>query len=98
MQFLFFVVTLINNFKNRYMKLKAAFFVITAILSCKSVCASDVLKINLQQADSLFQANNYYLLASSMNVEAQKAMVIQAKLLETTQVVLHIQNILSHST
>ncbi|PKP47434.1 MAG: TolC family protein [Bacteroidetes bacterium HGW-Bacteroidetes-12] len=42
--------------------------------------AQDTLKINLQQADSIFITNNFYLLASSMNIEAQKAQIIQAKL------------------
>jgi len=50
------------------------------LLSGGTIKASNVLKINLQQADSLFQANNFNLLASAMNVEAQQAMVIQAKL------------------
>ncbi len=40
----------------------------------------DTLRINLQQADSIFISNNFYLLASSMNIEAQKAQIIQAKL------------------
>ena len=53
-----------------------------SIISGGTIRASDVLKINLQQADSLFQANNYNLLASSMNIEAQKAMVLQAKLFQ----------------
>jgi cobalt-zinc-cadmium efflux system outer membrane protein len=40
----------------------------------------DTLKINLKQADSIFLSNNFYLLASAMNIEAQKAQIIQAKL------------------
>ncbi|MFT3946909.1 MAG: TolC family protein [Agriterribacter sp.] len=40
----------------------------------------DTLNINLQQADSIYLINNFYLLAASMNVEASKAQVIQAKL------------------
>ena len=42
--------------------------------------ASDTLRVSLQQADSLFLAKNYYLLAASMNIEAQKAQIIQAGL------------------
>ncbi len=42
--------------------------------------AQDVLKVNLQQADSIFFSDNFYLLASSMNIEAKKAQIIQAKL------------------
>lgn len=41
--------------------------------------AQTTLKINLKQADSIFVASNFYLLASSMNIEAQKAQIIQAK-------------------
>lgn len=41
--------------------------------------AQDSLKIDLQTADSLFLAGSFQLLASSMNVEAQNAQVIQAK-------------------
>jgi len=42
--------------------------------------AQDTLKVDLQQADSIFITNNFYLLASAMNIEAQKALVLQAKL------------------
>jgi cobalt-zinc-cadmium efflux system outer membrane protein len=45
-----------------------------------SVFGQDTLKINLAQADSIFISNNFYLLASAMNIEAQKAQIIQAKL------------------
>ncbi len=62
------------------MRLKTICFAVATLLSVGTIKASDVLRINLQQADSIFQANNYNLLASSMNIEAQKAMVLQAKL------------------
>ncbi|MCZ2356751.1 MAG: TolC family protein [Bacteroidia bacterium] len=42
--------------------------------------AQDTLRVNLQQADSIFISNSFYLLASSMNIEAQKAQILQAKL------------------
>ena len=42
--------------------------------------AGETLKVNLRQADSLFLARNFNLLASSMNIESQKALVIQARL------------------
>jgi cobalt-zinc-cadmium efflux system outer membrane protein len=45
-----------------------------------SAIGQDTLKINLKQADDIFISNNFYLLASSMNIEAQKAQIIQAKL------------------
>ncbi len=40
----------------------------------------DTLRVSLRQADSMFVTNNYYLLASAMNVEAEKARIIQARL------------------
>ena len=59
-------------------KCRKFFFIL--FLFTYSAKAQDTLKINLQQADSIFIANNFYLLASSMNIEAQKAQIIQAKL------------------
>lgn len=58
---------------------RSKFFFILVFLNY-SVSAQNVLKVNLQQADSIFIANNFYLLASSMNIEAQRAQIIQAKL------------------
>ncbi|MBL0310500.1 MAG: TolC family protein [Bacteroidetes bacterium] len=52
---------------------------ITLIVST-SIKAQDTLKINIYQADSIFLKNSFYLLAASMNIEAQKAQMIQAKL------------------
>lgn len=49
------------------------------LFSC-SVKAQDTLRITLRQADSIFLAKNFSLLASSMNIEAEKAQIIQAKL------------------
>ncbi len=50
------------------------------ILNIAFFCSGhDTLKLNLDQADSLFLKKNFFLLASSMHVEAQKALVIQAK-------------------
>eukprot|EP01012_Entosiphon_sulcatum_P040588 TRINITY_DN54263_c0_g1_i1.p1 TRINITY_DN54263_c0_g1~~TRINITY_DN54263_c0_g1_i1.p1 ORF type:complete len:423 (+),score=92.50 TRINITY_DN54263_c0_g1_i1:3-1271(+) len=42
--------------------------------------AADTLRVNIKQADSLFLKNNFSLLASAMNISAQKAQIIQAKL------------------
>lgn len=50
------------------------------LLTISTAKAQDTLKVNLQQADSLFIVNNFYLLASEMNIEAQKAQILQAKL------------------
>jgi outer membrane protein, heavy metal efflux system len=44
------------------------------------VCAQDTVKLNLHQADSLFQLRSLYLLAAELNVDAQKAQIIQARL------------------
>jgi outer membrane protein, heavy metal efflux system len=49
------------------------------ILGSSQLVAQDTLHISIRKADSLFQAKNYYLLAASMNIEAQKAQIIQAK-------------------
>ena len=45
-----------------------------------SLYAADTLKITIPSADSMFLKNNFELLAASMNIEAEKARVIQAKL------------------
>lgn len=54
------------------------FILLVILLTSLSLKGQDTLKINIQNADSLFLNNNFYLLASSMNIEAQKAQVIQA--------------------
>lgn len=59
---------------------RKSFLLVTVLFSFLGARASDTLRINVIQADSLFLAKNFYLLASSMNIEAQKAKVIQAKL------------------
>lgn len=48
--------------------------------SLQNLRAADTLRVNIKQADSLFLKNNYSLLASAMNIDAQKAQIIQAKL------------------
>jgi len=60
---------------------RSGFFILLVLtfLSFRSF-GSDTLTLTLHQADSIFLANNYYLLAASMNVEAQKAKILQAKL------------------
>lgn len=42
--------------------------------------SQDTLRLSIQRADSIFLAKNYYLLAANMNVEAQRAQIIQAKI------------------
>lgn len=41
--------------------------------------AQDTLHLSLRKADSIFLAKNYYLLAASMNIEAERAQILQAK-------------------
>lgn len=48
--------------------------------SLQNLRAADTLRVNIKQADSLFLKNNFSLLASAMNIDAQKAQIIQAKL------------------
>lgn len=55
------------------------FILLVILFTSFSVKGQDTLKINIQDADSLFLNNNFFLLASSMNIEAQKAQIIQAK-------------------
>src|SRR5690242_16003196 len=57
-------------------------YMLLGIAVCSSATAApvDTLQVTLRQADSLFVTNNYYLLASSMNIEASRAQVLQAKL------------------
>lgn len=49
-------------------------------LSLLNLRAADTLKVSIKQADSLFLKNNFDLLASAMNIDAQKAQIIQARL------------------
>jgi outer membrane protein, heavy metal efflux system len=63
------------------MKSRIYYFVVVCLLTSFNTQASiDTLSVNLRQADSLFIKRNYYLLASAMNVEAQQAQILQAKL------------------
>ncbi len=62
----------------RFIRCGKYFYILFLLFN--SAKAQDTLKLNLRQADSLFVTGNFYLLAGSMNVEAQKAQIIQAKL------------------
>src|SRR5262245_42756604 len=56
-------------------------FVLWSLFLCSSAfSAPDTLRVTLRQADSLFVTHNYYLLAASMNIEASRAQILQAKL------------------
>lgn len=45
-----------------------------------NLSGADTLRITIAQADSIFLKNNYYLLASALNIKAQEAELIQSKL------------------
>lgn len=61
------------------MKMIYVFLFLSIGLSA-SAQSHDTLHVTLRQADSLFVARSYYLLASSMNIGAGRAQVLQAKL------------------
>ncbi|MBX2923153.1 MAG: TolC family protein [Chitinophagaceae bacterium] len=52
----------------------------TLFLFSFHVYAQDTLSVNIARADSLFLKNSFYLLSASMNIEAERAQIIQAKL------------------
>lgn len=56
----------------------AIFFL--SIIGATASYGNDTLHVSMQQADSLFLQNNYYLLASAYNIDIEKAHLIQAKL------------------
>lgn len=60
--------------------MKKSGLLIIFLLVLANARANDTLRISLKQADSLFLVRNYYLLAAEMNIEAQKAQVLQARL------------------
>ena len=63
------------------MAIKPQFSFILLLSFCfRFALSQDTLTLSVLQADSIFLKNSYYLLASAMNIEAQKAMIIQAKL------------------
>ena len=55
-------------------------FAVILVTGRAQAAPADTLRITLTRADSLFVVNNYYLLASAMNIEAQRAQILQAKL------------------
>lgn len=62
------------------MKRTKAILIILLSLILTKAYAADTLKVSIRQADSLFLKNNFQLLASSLNIEAQKAQIIQSRL------------------
>lgn len=59
---------------------KFAASLLLVILTSAGLHAQDTLRLSIQRADSIFLAKNYYLLAASMDIEAQKAQIMQAKI------------------
>lgn len=49
-------------------------------LTAFGLSAQDTLHLSIRRADSIFLSKNYYLLAASMDIEAQRAQVLQAKI------------------
>jgi cobalt-zinc-cadmium efflux system outer membrane protein len=62
--------------------MKALYSMAFAWVCFSSVLAQDTLKLKLADAESQFLKNNLLLLASQYNIDAQKALIIQAKLWE----------------
>lgn len=54
--------------------------VLILFAAASAYAQTDTLHVNLRAADSLFAARSFYLLAAGMNIEASKAMVMQARL------------------
>lgn len=49
-------------------------------ITVSAYAQTDTLHVNLHDADSLFASRSFYLLAAGMNVEASKALIVQASL------------------
>lgn len=56
------------------------FILLSVHLFISELKAEDTLRLNIWQADSIFLTKNYYLLASSMNIEEKKAQILQSRL------------------
>lgn len=63
----------------KIVRIKNAYATIVFLFLFQTIHAQEKLSITLAQADSLFVGKNFNLLAASMNIEAQKAQIIQAK-------------------
>jgi len=55
-------------------------FLFFFLISLKTLAIGDTLSLSIGQADKMFIATNYQLLAASLNINAQKAQELQAKL------------------
>ncbi|CAM4228517.1 TolC family protein [Cytophagaceae bacterium 50C-KIRBA] len=61
-----------------YVKICSLFLML--LLAFSSMAQSDTLSITIAQADKVFLSTNYQLLATSLNIDVQKAQVLQASL------------------
>ncbi len=61
---------------------KTSYVFLLLLWACvwQGATAADTLRVNLHAADSIFMADNYVLLAQTMRIEREKALVIQASL------------------
>lgn len=59
-------------------RLAAALFLV--FLTSAGLHAQDTLRLSIRRADSIFLAKNYYLLAAAMDIQAQRAQILQAKI------------------
>jgi cobalt-zinc-cadmium efflux system outer membrane protein len=50
------------------------------LITVSAYAQTDTLRVNLHEADSIFASRSFYLLAAGMNVEASKALIVQASL------------------
>lgn len=60
--------------------MRIKYFIILFLISISAYSQVDTLALTIKQADKIFLAANFQLMASAMNIEAQKAQEIQAKL------------------
>lgn len=62
------------------MRLNSFFIFLLFCTTCFFVQAQDTLRLQVKSADSIFLSNNLLLLAAALNVNAEQAQIIQAKL------------------
>jgi len=60
--------------------MRIKYFIFLICLSISASAQVDTIALSIKQADKIFLAANFQLMASAMNIEAQKAQEIQAKL------------------
>ena len=60
--------------------MRIRYSILLFLVSLSGYAQNDTLAISIKQADKIFLAANFQLMASAMNIEAQKAQEIQAQL------------------